>query len=130
MNENDRAEKRRYDREWRAKNIDHVREYRWQYYADNKDKFQVYRATYYGKKRRAKTSLLYESLTSLGNPLASECAKRKCKYLNENGIPSCDYVIYNGPRPCPAGKDCTVWERTEGKNDRKGISDASGNQPL
>lgn len=122
-------DKREYEREWRAKNVDHVREYRRQYYADNKDKFQVYRATYH-KKRRAKTSLLYESLTSLGNPLAKECAKRKCKYLNENGIPSCDYVIFNGPRPCPAGKDCTVWERMEGKNDRKGISDASGDQPL
>lgn len=116
-----KEEKREYDRNWRAKNTDRLREYRRQYYAENKDKFQVYRAAYYGKKRRAKTSLLYESLTSLGNPLAKECAKRKCKYLNENGIPSCDYIVQKGPRPCPAGKDCTVWVRMEGKNDRKGI---------
>lgn len=122
MNKDD---KREYDREWRAKNVDRVREYRRQYYAENKDKFQVYRATYY-KKRRAKTSLLYESLTSLGNPLASACAKRKCKYLNTNGIPSCDYIAIKGPRPCPAGKSCTVWEQTEGKDDREGISNASG----
>lgn len=110
----DREEKRRYDREWRARNIAHVREYRRKYYADHKEQFRTY------KKKRPKTSPLFDALQTLTNPLAIPCIKRKCLYLNENGIPSCDYIKYNGPRPCPGGEECTVWkQRRQKENDNK-----------
>lgn len=42
-----------------------------------------------------------------GNPLAQACAG--CKYLNTNGIPSCDYYMITGNRR-PQGTPCRVKE--------------------
>lgn len=115
---NDREERREYDRKWRAKNVQRIRAYRRQYYAEHKDQFQIYRKTY--AKKRSKTSPLFGGLKDLINPLAAPCFKRQCRFLNVNGIPSCDYIKFYGPRPCPPGKACTVWEkRTSKKEDEK-----------
>lgn len=67
----------------------------------------------------AKAKAKYDSMTleerrelkakyALGaNPLAQGCAG--CKYLNMNGIPTCDYIVITGNRR-PQGSPCSAKE--------------------
>lgn len=103
-------EKSEYNRNWRQQNLEHRREYARQYYRDHAEQYKLYR-------ERSKKKTPKNILWSQGNPLAKAC--KKCKYLNNNGIPSCDYIIYNGPRPCPGGADCVVKVERGGTAIRK-----------
>ena len=99
-------ERREYDRRWRAKNSERIKEYRRKYYAEHPELFKSYREKVAAKRRQ-----LRDSLGSRENPLAEPCRNRKCRFLNTDGIPSCDYIRkMSKKRPCPPGEACTVYE--------------------